>query len=97
MRKTNITRLDVLFLMTYGKRLNAALIHAGKSRKALADFLGCTPQAIGIVITWIGEKDRKLGTESHAGAAKFLNVDSHWLATGEGKMVGYMEQSSEFD
>jgi len=73
--------------MTYGKRLEAALTHAGKSRKALADLLDCTPQAIGIVINWTGEKDRKLGTEAHAEAAKFLKVDSYWLATGKGEMV----------
>lgn len=73
--------------MTYGTRLNEALTHAGKSRKDLADVLGCTPQAIGIVITWVGEKDRKLATEAHAVAARFLKVDGYWLATGNGEMV----------
>lgn len=83
----NITCRPVLFLMTYGKRLDEALAHAGKSRKALADVLGCTPQAIGIVINWAGEKDRKLETEAHARCAKFLKVDHYWLATGEGEMI----------
>lgn len=83
----NITYRPVLFLMTYGRRLDEALTHAGKSRRALADVLGCTPQAIGIVINWVGEKDRKLETEAHARCAKFLKVDHYWLATGEGEMI----------
>lgn len=72
--------------MTYGTRLEAALVFAKKTRKQLADELGCKPQTIGIVITWAGEKDRKLSTDYHTHAAKFLNVNAHWLATGEGKM-----------
>jgi hypothetical protein len=72
--------------MTYGKRLDAALKHAKKSRKELADVLGCTPQAIGIVINWAGENDRKLETESHSEAAHFLKVSDYWLATGKGDM-----------
>jgi hypothetical protein len=73
--------------MTYGKRLDEALKHAAKSRKALADVLGCTPQAIGIVINWSGEKDRKLETEAHAEAARFLKVSDYWLATGKEDMI----------
>lgn len=72
--------------MTYGKRLQEALTFAKKTRKQLADALGCTPQTIGIVIKWAGEKERKLSTEYHLDAARFLRVSAHWLATGEGEM-----------
>ena len=73
--------------MSYGKRLEQAMAYAKKSRSSLANELGCTPQTIGIVITWAGDKERKLSTEYHEKAAKFLNVNTLWLATGQGEMT----------
>lgn len=79
--------------MTYGKRLEKALNTAGKQRKELAGRLGCTPQAIGMVITGGGKTERSLSVENHAKAARFLRVDSYWLATGEGSMeIGVTDQ-----
>lgn len=76
----------VVFAMTYGKRLDKALGAAGKSRKELAAQLGCSPQAVGMVITGAGKQERFLSVENHAEAARFLRVDSYWLATGKGEM-----------
>ena len=83
--------------MTYGTRLEAALVFAKKTRKQLADELGCKPQTIGIVITWADENDRKLSTIHHIHAAKFLKVNAHWLATGEGEMQSDAPQVTKED
>jgi transcriptional regulator with XRE-family HTH domain len=72
--------------MTYGKRLEKAMEAAGKTRKELAATLGCSPQAVGMVITGAGKQERFLSVENHAEAARFLRVDSYWLATGKGEM-----------
>lgn len=69
--------------MTYGKRLDKALDAARKSRKELASELRCSPQAVGMVITGTGA----LSAENSARAARYLRVDAHWLATGEGSMA----------
>ena len=73
--------------MTYGKRLNQALEATKKSRKQLASELGCSVQAIGMVITGAGGIERTLSALNNVKAAKFLRVDSYWLATGEGEMT----------
>lgn len=73
--------------MTYGKRLKKALDAAKRSRKQLAYELDCTVQAIGMVITGGGKLERGLSAENNVKAAKFLRVDSYWLATGDGEMV----------
>lgn len=75
------------FAMTYGKRLKKALDAANKSRKQLAFELDCTVQAIGMVITGGGKLERGLSAENNVKAAKYLRVDSYWLATGDGEMV----------
>ena len=72
--------------MTYGERLQKALDNSGKDRKELAYALGCTVQAIGMVITGGGKAERMLSTPYNAKAARFLQVSSHWLATNEGVM-----------
>lgn len=74
--------------MNYGQRLNAALKAAKKSRKDLSDQIGISPQAIGMVITSAGGKERSLSTENHTKAAKYLGVNPNWLATGAGEMFG---------
>lgn len=66
--------------MTYGKRLARALSSAGKTRKHLADAIGVTPQAIGMVIN---SPTNKLSFENNLKAAEFLRVSPSWLSTGE--------------
>lgn len=73
--------------VNYGLRLQAALKSANKSRKDLALAIGTSSQAIGMVITSAGGKERSLSTENHTKAADFLGVNPHWLATGNGEMV----------
>lgn len=73
--------------MTYGTRLEEALRLAGKTRQELATALGISPQAIGQVIKG---NTQALTAENSSHAARFLRVDGHWLATGEGdaKLAG---------
>lgn len=73
--------------MTYGQRLKKTMATAKKSRKELALTLGCTVQAIGMVITGGGKLERGLSAENNVKAARYLRVDSYWLATGEGEMT----------
>lgn len=68
--------------MTYGSRLASALDLAAKSRGELALHLAISPQAIGQVIR---NDTGALTAENSARAARFLNVDHFWLATGEGQ------------
>lgn len=72
--------------MTYGERLQKALTASEKTRKQLAVALGCTVQAVGMVITGGGKKERGLSAENNVKAAQFLRVDAYWLATGDGEM-----------
>lgn len=67
--------------MSYGERLDQALALAGKDRKALAAALGISVQAIGQSVRGPG----MLKADNSAKAAKYLAVDHHWLATGEGE------------
>lgn len=57
-------------------------------RKKLAQELGVTVHAIGMVITGGGRAERWLSRENNQAAAKFLRVDSTWLQTGEGSPDG---------
>jgi antitoxin HigA-1 len=72
--------------MSYGMRLQQALDVAGKDRKALAEALGMSVQAVGQVITGGRSGAQMFNAENSAKAARFLGVDHHWLATGEGQM-----------
>ena len=67
---------------TFGQRLELALKLAEKSRNELAEAADLTVQAIGQVIQG---NTKALTAENSAKAARFLNVDSYWLATGKGK------------
>jgi transcriptional regulator with XRE-family HTH domain len=67
--------------MRYKDRLKSALEIAGQDRKALAEALGISVQAIGQVLTG---STSALTAENNAKAARFLEVDPYWLATGEG-------------
>ncbi|UPL20219.1 helix-turn-helix domain-containing protein [Alcaligenes faecalis] len=66
---------------TYGERLEEALRIAGRERKELCAAVGITLQALGQVISG---KTKALTAENSARAARFLQVDHFWLATGEG-------------
>lgn len=67
--------------MTYGQRLAEALKLAKKERRDLAHHLDISVQAIGQIINGPGA----LTAFNSAHAAKYLRVDHHWLATGEGE------------
>ena len=67
--------------MSYGTRLEEALTLAGKSRQDLCTAIGISEQAIGQVIQG---KTKAFTAENNARAARYLRVDSYWLATGEG-------------
>jgi len=83
----NYFMLPIKFLpMTYGARLQMALDASKKTRKQLADHLETSPQRIGIIITWAVEEERRLTTLAHMEAARYLNVDPYWLASGDGEM-----------
>lgn len=65
----------------YAGRLQSALDDAGKSLGDLADHLEVTYQAVKKVVDG---KTKMLNAEHNVHAARFLNVDSEWLATGKG-------------
>ena len=69
-------------MKNYGARLDEALQLARKERLELADAIGVSVQAVGQVIAG---KTKALTAENTARAARFLDVDAFWLATGEGK------------
>lgn len=72
-------------MKTYGERLEEALKLAGRERKELCAAIGITLQALGQVISG---KTKALTAENSARAARFLQVDHFWLATGEGSPRG---------
>ena len=86
MNAKEFTKEFVPLPMTYGERLQKALEKSGKDRKELAHALGCKVQTIGMVVTGGGKAERMLSAPNNAKAARFLRVDSHWLATNEGTM-----------
>lgn len=71
----------MLAAMNYGRRLDEALKRAGKTRKELAEHLGISVQGVGKVINGMSNA---LTADNSARAARFLRVDHHWLATGQG-------------
>ena len=79
-------------MSTYGNRLNAALERKKRSRADLAKAIGRTPQAIGQVINGM---TKALTAENNSLAAIYLDVNPHWLATGEGEMLPPTGQRQE--
>lgn len=71
-------------MVDYWERLSAALAHAQSSLKQLQENLGVSYQAMKKLEDG---KTKSLSAQNSARAAQFLQVDSHWLATGEGKMI----------
>lgn len=81
-------------MSTYGNRLQAALERKKASRADLAKAIGRTPQAVGQVINGM---TKALTAENSSLAAIYLDVNPHWLATGEGDMLpacGKVESSN---
>lgn len=68
--------------MTYGQRLDQAIKLAKSTRKAVGVALEISEQAVGMVVR--GDTGA-FTAENSAKAARFLRVDHHWLATGEGE------------
>lgn len=68
-------------MTTYGDRLEQALRIAGRDRAELSAAIDISVQAIGQVISG---KTKALTAENSAKAARFLQIDHYWLATGEG-------------
>lgn len=71
-----------LVRMEYKERLAHAIKLAGSDRQALATGVDVSVQAIGQALNG---STRALTAENSAKAARFLEVDAHWLATGEGE------------
>lgn len=75
---------------TFGERLQAALTAAAKTRGDLCKVLKSTDGSFGISESALGQvingSSKSLNAENTARAARFLQVDSYWLATGEGAM-----------
>lgn len=69
-------------MVDYSDRLNEGMRLAKKSKQNLADHLGISYQAVKKAIDG---KTSALNAENSARAARYLGVDSHWLATGEGE------------
>lgn len=67
--------------MSYGKRLEEAIDLAQSSRQKLAASIKVSLQAIGDVING---KTKAFTAENNSRAARFLRVDTDWLATGDG-------------
>lgn len=81
-RKHALNVRCTLRAVSYGERLKEALTLSKKVRRELAASLGVTVQAVGQIIN---SPAGQLTAENSARAARFLNVDHHWLATGEGE------------
>lgn len=68
----------------FGERLQVALKHAHKSRAWLAQKLGVSESAIGLVING---QTKALTAANAVKAAALLDVSALWLAAGEGEMA----------
>lgn len=76
---------------TFAERLARAMTVAGKNRNELAKVLRSTTGKMGISPSGIGQlldgKSKSMTAENCARAARFLGVNSYWLATGEGSIA----------
>ena len=69
-------------MLEYKERLMHAMALAGRRTKDLQLHLGVTYQAMKSLEDG---KTKALSVENNARAARFLDVDAFWLATGEGQ------------
>ena len=72
-------------MVDYVERLERALKHAQRTPKDLQEHLGVSYQAMKKLM---GGVSKSLSAENHARAARYLGVNSYWLATGEEDMLG---------
>lgn len=79
---------------TYSERLNAAMEFAKKNRKDVADALSISQAAVGRILNTDGAT---FSAENNSVAAQFLNVNSDWLATGDGTMERNISDSNVFE
>lgn len=68
----------------YCERLHEAMLLRTVSVSMLAKEIGVTYQAVKKVLDG---KSAALSAENNARAARFLKINSYWLATGEGDML----------
>lgn len=71
-------------MVDYWERLQAAITHAGVTLRDLQLHLDVSYQAMKKVADG---KTKSLSAENNAHAARFLKVNSHWLATGQETMT----------
>lgn len=71
-------------MVDFSERLATALAHSNVSTKELRDYLGISYQAMKKLESGLS---KSFTAENCARAARFLQVDLFWLATGEGNMV----------
>lgn len=71
-------------MVDYWERISEAMGHAGVTPKQLQSSLGISYQAMKKLEDG---KTKSLSAENNARAARFLGVNSHWLATGEERML----------
>lgn len=71
-------------MVDYVERLELALKHAQVTPKDLQLHLGVSYQAMKKLMDGVS---KSLSAENHARAARFLGVNSYWLATGEEGMT----------
>ncbi len=76
----------VSIMVEYKDRLVEAMTTAGVRTSALAAAIGISYQGVKKVLDG---KSAGFGLVNNARAATFLNVTSHWLATGEGSMLAH--------
>lgn len=69
-------------MVEYKDRLTQALALARRSTKDLQEHLGVSYQAMKKLENG---KTKAFSAENNARAARFLDVDAYWLATGEGQ------------
>lgn len=74
-------------MVDYWERLSEALKYAGVTVKQLQDHLSVSYQAMKKLEDG---KTKSLTAENNAKAARYLGVDSYWLATGQGEKVKAM-------
>lgn len=71
-------------MVDYVERLELALKHAHLTPKDLQDHLGVSYQAMKKLMNGLS---KSLSAENHVRAARYLGVNSYWLATGEEEML----------
>ncbi|TRZ57347.1 MAG: hypothetical protein D4S02_13790 [Rhodocyclaceae bacterium] len=73
--------------MSYQERLALAMSQSElyKSATDLARAMGCTPQAVSLVLSGAS---KSFGATNHSKASDLLNILPTWLASGEGPMRG---------